>query len=164
MSIRRAQTQDIPDILRLVYEICLQEHSGFMCRRLVETKKHAIVTIICLEELHNRIIFQEETLCHFILQLILKGAVERNALRKTEIESHILMAPDNAPNSAAISFFGKVTTIGALRKLQNDDKKMSKVASRMRDFMDDDAGLVLTDFETDCRKAAFDELIDELLP
>ena len=83
---------------------------------------------------------------------------------KEEIESHILMAPDNAPDSAAISFFGKVTTIGAMRKLQNDEAKMSKVANRMRDFMDDDAGLVLTDFETDCRKAAFDELIDELLP
>jgi hypothetical protein len=41
---------------------------------------------------------------------------------------------------------------------------MSKVASKMRDFLDDDAGLILTDFETDCRQAAFNELIDELLP
>ena len=82
---------------------------------------------------------------------------------KEEIESHILMVPDHAPDNVAISFFGKVTTLGALRKLQNDDEKMSKVANRMRDFLDDDAGLVLTDFETDCRKAAFNELIDELM-
>ena len=81
-----------------------------------------------------------------------------------EIESHILMAPDNAPDNTAINFFGKVTTIKALRELQENTDKMSEVASKMRDFMDDDAGCILTDFENDCRKAAFDELIDKLLP
>ena len=81
-----------------------------------------------------------------------------------EVKSHLLMAPDNTPDSAAISFFGKVTTVGTLKSLLNDTDKLSKVASKMRDFLDNDAGCVLTDFEDDCRTAAFNELIDELLP
>lgn len=82
---------------------------------------------------------------------------------KEEIESTILMAPKDAPDSAAIKFYGKVTTIGKLKALQNNEAKMSKVAAKMRDMMDDDPGLILSDYESDCRKEAFNELIDDLL-
>ena len=82
---------------------------------------------------------------------------------KEEVESIILMAPEDTPDSAAIKFFGRVTTIGKLKEIQADEEKMSKVASVMRNMMDDDPGLILSDYESDCRKEAFNELIDELL-
>ena len=90
--------------MRLFYK---KSENGFQChgilvaRLYLELMENAGVFIVCLEELADGFIFQEEPCIYFLLQHIFQLSLQRNRVGELVIEGYIL-SHGEAENSVSI--------------------------------------------------------------